>query len=124
MDRRNRVEWTVLSIGVIAVAGVVGLLVFHGLTDTGRPPQPVVNLQFDRAYVTSGGWLLPAKVSNEGDRSAQSVTLRATATVKGREEEAEVSLDYLPAGTEVEATFGFSSEPDGRVTVRVVSFAQ
>ena len=65
---------------------------------------------------------MPALAHNDGDRSAQSVTLLATATVNGREEEAEVTIDYLPAGTDVELAFGFSGEPESAVSVRVTGF--
>lgn len=124
MDPRNRVEWIVLAVSVIAITTVVGLLVVDGLTGTGKPPQPVVKPHFDEAYVTATGWLLPATVSNDGDRSAQAVTLLATATVQGEKEEAEISIDYLPAGTDVEITLGFSGEPEGDMIIRVVSFVQ
>lgn len=122
MDHRNKVEWVVLAASVIAVASVVGFLVADGLSDRGRPPAPVVELHFDKAYVTSTGWLLPATASNNGDRSAEGVTLLATATVDGAEEEAEVSVAYLPAGTHVPVTFGFSAKPDSKIEVRVTGF--
>ncbi|MPZ52303.1 MAG: hypothetical protein GEU79_06145 [Acidimicrobiia bacterium] len=124
MDRRNRVEWIVLVVSVIAIATVVGVLVIDGVSGTSKPPSPVVNPHFDEAYVTAIGWVLPATVSNEGERSAQKLTLVATATVRGEEEESEITIDYLPAGTDVEIALGFSGKPDGDVTVRVVSFAQ
>ena len=122
MDPRNRVEWGILFISCAAVAAVLGLLFYEGLRDTGRPPAPIVKLQPEEAYVTATGWMLPAVAHNDGDRSAQQVTFLATAIVRGSEEEAEVSIDYLPAGTDVELAFGFSGEPDGQVTVRVTGF--
>jgi uncharacterized protein (TIGR02588 family) len=122
VDPRNRVEWSVLFISCAAVAAVLGLLVYEGLRDSGRPPAPTVKLQSQEAYVTATGWVLPATAHNDGDRSAQQVTLLATATVGGLEEEAEITIDYLPAGTAVELAFGFSAEPEGQVTVRVTGF--
>ena len=122
MEPRNRVEWSVLFVSCAAVAAVLGLLAYEGVRDTGRPPAPVVTLQPKNAYVTATGWVLPATAHNDGDRSAQQVTFLATATVRGSEEEAEITIDYLPAGTEVELAFGFSGEPEGQVTVRVTGF--
>lgn len=122
MDRRNNVEWAILAASLIAVVGLVGFLIVDGVTDAGRPPSPLVALHPERAYAITTGWLLPATARNNGDKSAQSVALRATATVNGETEEAEVSIDYLPAGTEVEVTFGFSAEPDGDVLVRITGF--
>lgn len=122
MDPRNKVEWVVLVISVVAVIGIVGFLALHGLSDRGRPPEPVVKLHRHEAYVAPTGWFLPATASNNGDQSAEAVTLLATATVDGVEEEAEVTIDYLPSGTQVKVTFGFSAEPEGEIEVRVTGF--
>ena len=55
----------------------------------------------------------------QGDRARE---VRGTATIAGDEEESELTVDYLPAGTSVEVSIGFSAEPDGEVTVQVVGF--
>ena len=120
--RRNWVEWVVLVIGAAAILGVVGFLVVDGLTDAGRRPEPRVALQPDAAYETTTGWIVPATVTNDGDRPAEELVLRATATVDGSEEESEVTIDFLPPGTDVEVAFGLSAAPDGEVTVTTVGF--
>ena len=122
MGRRNIVEWIVLGVSVLSVVGIIGFLVVDGLTDAGRPPRPAVELHLDRAYTAPTGWMLPATVTNDGDSAAQAVTLLATATVGDATEEAQVSVDYLPAGTRVDVVFGFSASPDGEVSVRVAGF--
>lgn len=121
--RQNWVEWVVLGISASAVMLLVGFLFVDGITDEGSPPQPRVELKVDEAYLaTGGGWILPATVTNDGDRAAEALDLRATATVDGVEEESEVSIDFLPPGTDVEISFGLSGEPDGEVTVTTVGF--
>ncbi len=120
--RRNWVEWVALVISAAAILGIVGFLVVDGLTDADRPPEPRVELQPDAAYETTTGWIVPATVTNDGDRPAEELVLRATATVEGTEEESELTIDYLPPGTDVEVSFGLSAEPDGEVTVTTVAF--
>jgi uncharacterized protein (TIGR02588 family) len=120
--RQNWVEWVVLAISAAAVVGLVGFLLVDGIADEARPPAPRVRLQMDSAYEVPGGWIIPATVTNAGDRAAESLVLRATATVDGGEEESELTIDFLPAGTDVEISFGFSAEPDGEVTVQTVGF--
>ncbi len=120
--RQNWLEWVVLGVSLAAIAGLVGFLVVDGLTDAGRPPKPVITLQTDAAYGVSEGWILPAMATNEGDEAAEALALRATATVDGVEEESEVTIDYLPAGTDVEFSFGFSGRPEGAVMVSIVGF--
>ena len=120
--RQNWLEWVALVISVIAVIGVVGFLVVDGLRDEGEPPNPMVELHADQAYRTDHGWIVPATVTNGGDEAAEALVLRATATVAGAEEESELAVDYLPAGTAVEISFGFSAEPEGAPAVQVIGF--
>lgn len=120
--RQNWVEWVALAVSVLAVLGVVGFLVVDGIRDEGQPPTPVVELHRDGAYATDHGWLVPATITNEGDTAAEALVLRGTATIAGEDEESEITIDYLPAGTSVEVSLGFSAEPDGEVTVQVVGF--
>lgn len=120
--RQNWLEWVALAVSVLAVVGVVGFLVVDGFQDEGRPPLPVVELRATDAYETEHGWLVPATVTNGGDSAAEALVLRATAEVGGEAEESELTVDFLPAGTEVEVTFGFSAAPDGDVSVQVIGF--
>ena len=120
--RHNWLEWLVLGISAAVLIGLVGFLVIDGITDSGRPPAPLVVLDTDAAYEVSGGWVVPATVMNEGDEAAEALALRATATVAGTEEESEITVDFLPSGTDVNVTFGFSAQPDGEITVQTVGF--
>ncbi len=120
--RQNWLEWGALAASVVAVVGVVGFLTVDGIRDEGRPPTPVAELLDAEAYMTDHGWILPAELTNDGDTAAELLVMRATATVDGAEEESEISVDYLPAGTAVTVSFGFSAEPEGEVTVQVVAF--
>lgn len=120
--RQNWFEWLALVVTVTALLGVVGFLIVDGIQDEGRPPSPVVELQAEAAYAIDGGWIIPATVTNDGDRAAEAMVLRATAAVAGEPEESELTLDYLPAGTSVDVSFGFSGEPDGEVVIGVVGF--
>jgi uncharacterized protein (TIGR02588 family) len=112
----------VLGVSAAAVVGLVGFLVVDGITDQGRPPLPVVELQADAAYDVAGGWIVPAMVTNDGDEAAEALVLRATATVDGTDEESDVTVDFLAAGTDIEVSFGFSGRPDENATVSIVGF--
>jgi uncharacterized protein (TIGR02588 family) len=120
--RQNWLEWVALVISVVAVIGVVGFLLVDGLRDEGEPPNPTVELHIDQAYPTDHGWIVPATVTNGGDEAAEALVLRATASVAGEEEESELTVDYLPAGTAVEISFGFTAEPEETPAVQVVGF--
>lgn len=122
MERRNRLEWIVLALSVVAIAAVLGVLTAEGFGDHGRPPIPAIDLHPGRGYATPAGWIVPATATNRGDRSARSVTFEATARVHGREEQAEVTVSYLPAGSDVEVAFGFSEKPEGDIRIRITGF--
>lgn len=120
--RQNWLEWVVLAISAIGLVGLVGFLLVDGITDEARPPEPVVMLHVDRAYEVVDGWILPATVTNDGDKAATGLILRATASVGGADEESEITIDFLPPGTDVDVSFGFSALPDGAVGVVPVGF--
>lgn len=117
--RQNWLEWVALAISVVAIVAVVGFLVVDGIRDEGRPPMPVAEVRMAEAYQAETGWLVPATIRNDGDQAGEAVQLVARASVGGSEEEAEVTLDYLPSGSELDVLFGFSGRPDGEVTVTV-----
>jgi uncharacterized protein (TIGR02588 family) len=120
--RQNWLEWVALAVSAVVLVALIGFLVYDGATDTGRPPSPAVELHLDEAYTIDGGWIVPATVRNDGEVAAEAIVLRATTTVGDGEEESELALDYLPAGTEVEISFGFSAAPESEVSVQVVGF--
>jgi uncharacterized protein (TIGR02588 family) len=120
--RQNWLEWLALVVSILAVVGVVGFLLVDGVRDEGRPPLPLVEVRVAEAYQTPHGWLVPSTVTNDGDSAAEALVLRATAEIGGEVEESELTVDFLPAGTEVDVTFGFSAEPDGEVSVQVIGF--
>ena len=120
--RQNWLEWAILGVSAAVVVALVGFLLVDGITDEGRPPQPAVEVHAEAAYDTATGWIVPATATNTGDGAATGVVLRATTLVDGVEEESEVDIDYLPPGTDVEISFGFSAEPDEAVEVQVVAF--
>lgn len=121
--KRNAVEWLVLVASVLAIVALVGLLVAEGLRES-EPPAPTVELRLDEARQAPSGWIVPATVSNAGDRAAQAVVIEATATIAGSEETSELEVDFLPAGSSVEVAFAFSAAPDGEIAVRLVSFRE
>lgn len=119
---RNWLEWIVLAVSALFIAAIAGFLVVDGLTGEGAPPSPIVTLDRDAAYEVDGAWFVPGTVRNGGDVAAEAVLLRATATVDGEEEESELTVDYLPAGTDVDITFVFSGEPEGQLSAQPIAF--
>jgi uncharacterized protein (TIGR02588 family) len=120
--RKNWVEWGALGISVVAIAAVVGFLVFDGLSNRGTRAMPSVELDMAGGYATEIGYVVPATVRNDGDAPAERVVLSASARVDGEQQVSSFEIDFLPSRSEVEVYFGFAAEPEGEIAVRVVAF--
>lgn len=118
--RRNWLEWVVLALSIGAILTVATVLLVDGVGGASDPPNPRVELRMEEARESDVGWILPATVTNEGDQAAEAITLEATAMVDGEEETSEVSIDFLPADSEVDVEIGFSGPPESEVQVRLV----
>lgn len=120
--RKNWVEWVALGISLAAIVTVIGLLVVEGLSGNGARAMPSAEVDAESGYATDIGWVVPAVVRNDGDAPAERVVLEASARVNGEQQVSTLEIDFLPADSEVELAFGFSAEPEGDVTVRIVGF--
>jgi len=118
--RRNWLEWVVLALSIGAILTVATVLLLDGVGGASDPPDPRVELRMEEARESDVGWILPATVTNQGDQAAEAITLEATAMVDGEEETSEVSIDFLPADSEVDVEIGFSGPPESEVQVRLV----
>lgn len=118
--RRNWLEWFVLALSMGAILAVATVLLLDGVGGASDPPDPRVELRMEEARESEVGWILPATVTNQGDQAAEAITLEATAIVDGEEETSEVSIDFLPADSEVDVEIGFSGPPESEVQVRLV----
>lgn len=120
--KRNWLEWLILIVSVVLVAGIVGYLLVTGLTD-GGPARIRASVSMEEAVEgADGGWLVPLRVRNEGGSAAVAIVVEGTATIDGSEETSELAIDILAAGSETELVLGFSGRPEGDVAVRVVGF--
>lgn len=119
--KRNAIEWAVLATSIVAIGLIVVILAVEGVSER-RPADPRIELDTAQARMGAAGWIVPATVVNAGDEAAEAVVFEAAATVGGEPETSELEVDFLPAGTEVEIAFAFSDQPEGEITVRLVSF--
>jgi uncharacterized protein (TIGR02588 family) len=120
--RKNWVEWAALGISVLAIAAVVGFLVIDGLASRDTRAMPTVELDVAGGYATELGYVVPARVRNDGGAPAERVVLEARAQVNGEQQLSTFEIDFLPSESEVEVFFGFDAEPESEVAVRIVAF--
>lgn len=120
--RRNWLEWAILAVSIAVVVALVGYLAVAGLSGS-RPAQITAEADPAAAVIgPDGGWLVPVTVRNDGGIAAMTVILEGTASVAGVDEVSEITVDVLPAESDVEVVLGFSGEADSDVELRIVGF--
>ncbi|MCO5147818.1 MAG: hypothetical protein M9895_16770 [Aquamicrobium sp.] len=72
---RPLVEWIVGGIACVAIAGLVGFLVFQALTGDSRPPR--LSVTVEAVERGESGAVVRVAVRNHGDRAAAGVTVHA-----------------------------------------------
>ena len=121
--RRNWLEWTVLALSLILIAGVVGTLAREAIGGSGRPP--AVDVRVGAPTAADGGrWQVPVVLRNTGDRSARNVTVELVVR-RGAPDEARatVLVSFLPAHSVREGTAAFGG-PVGRAEVAGVGWGE
>jgi len=119
--RRNWLEWLILVVSVAAIAALVGYLTIQAVSGN-APVDIAIEPRRAEARTTSAGWELPVTVRNAGGAPAVSVAIEATASVAGQAETSEVVLDLLAPGSDADLVMGFSAEPEGEVTLRLIGY--
>lgn len=119
--RRSAAEWVTFALSAAVVAAVVGLIAVE-IPPSRRPPMPVAT---QGVSVARGDvFVVPVRVENRGERTAQDVQVQVTLTMIGGEEhEGDQVVDFLSGGELEEMEFLFDDDPDaGEVEVRVTGY--
>jgi uncharacterized protein (TIGR02588 family) len=120
---KNTLEWTVFSVSVVLILGVVVVLLQQQFT-AGNAPPSIVTAEGE-AIETAGGFVLPIDVRNDGDVTAEEVRVEATLTWPGGTEVGETTLAFVPYRSHRRAWIAFSRNPGaGRLTVRVLGYRE
>ncbi len=119
--RQNVLEWVALAMSAVAIGLVAVLLVVEGL-GTMSAADPALTLRPEEGRAVALGWSVPGTMSNTGRDAAEAVVVEASATVDGVEETSEVEVMFLPGGSSVDVEFGFSGQPEGEISARLVGY--
>lgn len=125
IGHKNWLEWTVFAISAVLVAGVLGYLLYDGLTSNGHPPRIQVTL--GRSEQQGPVYVMPVQVQNTGSQTAQSVTVQVELeTAGGEKETAMLDLDFLPREGSRGGWVSFRNDPGAARAVRAhaVSYQQ
>ncbi len=121
-SKRTLAEWITFGAATSVLAGIIGLVIYTGVSSKQQPP--ILNvIQKETIREVSGKYYVPFEVVNSGDETAESVQILAELRSNNLEETGEQQIDFLSSQEKQEGAFIFSSDPrQGQLTIRVASY--
>jgi uncharacterized protein (TIGR02588 family) len=120
---KNRLEWSVFAVSLVALASIFGLLGYDALTSANEQPDIAISLGTVEAH--DGYYIVPLQLKNDGGQSVENVEVEVALTRDGQElESSSVSVAELPRQSSRRAWVAFSINPDAAAALdaRVVSY--
>jgi uncharacterized protein (TIGR02588 family) len=123
---RSSAEWITLAISSLIVLGLFGVTTYFYLIGSDLPAIMEVEPRLAETYQAGSRFYLPVTVHNRGGATGEEVRVRMTLTdAAGRQEAAEVMVQFLAGGGSSRAVVAFGSDPrQGQVDAGVVSFLE
>ncbi len=117
-------EWLVAGLGAGLVLATLGFLIQHSQTRDQTPP--AVRVEPAAAVPVATGFLVAFTAYNDGDTPAAQIPIEGVLVgAAGPAERAEITLDLLPARSEMTGGLFFSRAPEaGELTVRALGFTE
>lgn len=121
--KRTIAEWITFGAATCILSGIVGLVIYTGLTD--KQQVPILSVQTKEAIRQANGkYQVPFEITNDGDKTAESVQILAELKVNnGVEQTGEQQIDFLSSKEKEEGAFIFDTDPNkGELKIRVASY--
>ena len=118
------VEWIIGAVGLLIVAGAIGVLVHEALAGDKSPPD--VQLAVRMIAPRNGGYLVKVRAENVGGQPAARVGITAELVSDGKVlETREAQFDYLPAHSTREGGLFFDRDPRaGELRLRALGYEE
>ena len=118
--RRSPAEWVTFAVASAIILVVLGLVAVE-IPRSKTPPAPTAVP--GPAEERGGRFVVPVRVENRGQQTAESVQVVALLSIDGEEQEGDQTVDFLSAGETEELEFVFDDDPvDGDLEVRVTGY--
>ncbi len=120
---KNWLEWVVFTVGLALVAGVLGYLVYDGLTMGDAPPD--IEVRLGTPEQRGASFIVPVSVTNRGDTTAEGVAIEVVQQRgDGQEgERGEFEVAFLPRRATREGWVTFKTDPRRTpLTARVLGY--
>lgn len=118
---KNWLEWTVFGVSAAMIATVIGFLLYECATMGEALPD--IQLHLGTPEARSGYFAVPLEVTNKGDQTAEGVHIEVLLRAGGKEERADLEVQFLPRRGVREAWVTFKSDPrNGTLEARVLGY--
>lgn len=103
-------EWVIACIGLLLVAGVLGLLLYKAIWGETSPPQ--ITISVISIVPVQNGYLVQFQAVNQGGSTAEGVVVGGELRRDAKTAEAsQTTLDYLPANSKKGGGLFFTHDP-------------
>lgn len=118
------IEWIAAAVGAVILVGLVGYLIWCGITRTAILPQIVVVAT--EVYEAEGGYVVTFSARNTGDLTAASVSIVGEVIRDGDiVATGRTMLDFVPESSERKGGLLFTIDPrDGELILRAEGYAE
>jgi uncharacterized protein (TIGR02588 family) len=120
--QKNWLEWMVFTVGLILVFYTLAHLIFAGAS-MGREP-PSIEVRLGTPEQRQFNFVVPVKVINHGDETAEGVRIEVFLEAAGEEKErGELDVAFLPRHATREGWVTFEQDPrTARLKARVLGY--
>ena len=115
-------EWAAALIGVIIISAALIALLYEGAGRSASPPQ--IRISVLSVEPRERGYLVQMRVANTGTSTAAQLVVEGTLIPGvGQEENRQITIDYVPGGSERRAGLFFTSDPNkGQLEIVAVGY--
>ena len=108
--RKNWLEWSVFATGLMLLLLLIVYLVYDAVMLGDTPP--VIDVQLGVTETRDGDFLVPVTLHNEGDETAENVTVEVVLLSGDVEvETAQIDFDFVPRNSTRSGWVTFSMNP-------------
>lgn len=121
--KKNVLEWMVFAFSALVLAGMLGVLILDVLSDNHK--MPVVSVELSAPYLEGEEYVIPLRISNDGEETAEGAVVEVVQTlIDGKEEKATFEVQFLPRLSSREGWVRFKNDPSAarKLEARVVGY--
>ena len=121
--KKNALEWTVFSLSLLLVIGIITSLIWQALSTGDQPARLIVTM--GKPLISREQVRIPLKVANLGDEAANTVDVEVSGELDSEKITSSLSLEYVPHRAERNGWVSFPGNhlPSG-LSARVVGYEQ